>query len=94
MVGLQENQTGALLTGLPDGFGGLHAQPLGRHVLRQDDAVAAVRVACDGDGMVLQLPKFEQLHGGVEIITVAVEDDPAGARLANGISTHRLPRPF
>ena len=84
VMGRQQDQVRALAPGLPDGLGGLHAHFLCGHVLRQDDAVAALRVSCDGHRLVPQLRILEQLYGGVEIVAVAVEDA--------AVSMHRHPR--
>ena len=76
VVGRQQYQTGTLLFGLPDGLRRLDAQPLGRLVLGQNDAVAGGGVAADSGGDVPQIGVAQQLHRGKKAVQVTVQDHP------------------
>ena len=76
VVGRQQHQTGTLLFGLPDGLRRLDAQPLGRLVLGQNDAVAGGGVAADSGGDVPQIGMAQQLHRGKKAVQVTVQDHP------------------
>ena len=76
VVGGEEDEIGAFPPGLPDGLRRLDLEFLGRLVLGQDDAVAALRVAAHRHRLVLQLRLVPQLHRGVKAVEVAVQDGP------------------
>ena len=83
-VRCDQPQVGALAPGLPDGFGGLHAERLGFFVFRQDDAVAALRVAADRGGTVRKIGVEQGLDRSVKRVAVAVQD-----RAFHGIPSNR-----
>ena len=75
VVGGEEDQIRALLSGLPDGLRRFDVKGFGRFVFGQNDAVTAGRVAAYGYRFVPQFRVGQQFYRGVKAVQVAMEND-------------------
>ena len=75
MMRRQQNETGALLPGLINGFCRFYAAALGRFVFGKNDAVALRGITADRDGKLPQFRPAQKLAGGIEAVAVAMQND-------------------